>query len=76
MQAPQRSLAVGPPSFGVAVLGPNHLLADGLGYRSCAAPIPVPDGYELSGGGPDLTDREFGFFSPDLSARTRRGTNG
>ncbi len=76
VQTSQRSLAVGPPSFGVAVLGPNDLLADGLGDRSCAASLPVPDGHELSGGAADLTDREFCFFSLDWPARTRRGTGG
>ena len=76
VETSQRSFAVGSLSFGVAVLCPKNLLADGLGDRSRAAPIPEPDRHELSGNGPDLTDREFGFFSPDWPTRTRRGTDG
>ena len=76
VQTSQRSLAVGSTGFGVAVLCPKHLLADGQGDRSCAAPIPVPDGHELCGGGPDLTDRQLGFFSPDWPGRIQRGRDG
>ena len=76
VETSQRSLAVGPLSFGVTVLCSKNLLADGLGDRSRAAPIPEPDRDELSGDGPDLADREFGFFSPDWPAGTQRGTDG
>ena len=57
VETSQRSLAVRPPSFGVAVLYPKNLLADVLGDRSCVAPIPEPERHEWSGVVPDLAAR-------------------